>query len=280
MTKRKPVVAGQFYPSDKVELQETIEEYFKEIITGFPKQNEIMGIIAPHAGYIFSGFQAAKAYKTIIDRSYKTVCVISPSHQEYFEGCSVYSGDAYETPLGEIKINSEMRKLIDKFDVINISEIGHCSEHALEVQLPFIQVALSDSFSLIPIVVGSQNDFTIRELSKVVEFLKKEMGNKILFVTSSDLSHFHNYEIAGEMDNKLIKLISDYNYEKLWNEIQSNEIEACGGGPIIAMMIGLENIPDREIKTFGYMNSGDVIADKSRVVGYTSAVIYKNCVKP
>ncbi len=275
MKKRKSAVAGQFYPGGKTELQETIDKYFEEITIEIPEEKEIMGIIAPHAGYIFSGFQAAKAYKNIIDRNYETVCVISPSHQEYFEGCSVYSGDAYETPLGATKINDEMRKIIDKFDVINISDNGHHSEHSLEVQLPFIQVALSNSFSLIPIVVGLQNYSTIKGLSKVIEFLKKEMKDKILFVASSDLSHFHNYETAEKMDKTLVKLIDDYNYEKLWKKIQLNEIEACGGGPIVAMMMGLGNITDRKTKTFGYMNSGDVIVDKSRVVGYTSAVIYK-----
>ncbi|MEA3500278.1 MAG: AmmeMemoRadiSam system protein B [Candidatus Marinimicrobia bacterium] len=275
MKKRKPVVAGQFYPGGKTELEETIDKYFEDISVEILEQNEIMGIIAPHAGYIFSGFQAAKAYKNIIGRSYDTVCVISPSHQEYFEGCSVYSGDTYETPLGEIKINSKLREKIDNFDVINISDNGHHSEHALEVQLPFIQRALSNSFSLIPIVVGSQNDFTVKKLSEVVKFLRKEMKNKILFVASSDLSHFHDYETAEYMDKKLVKLINDYDYDKLWKKIQLNEIEACGGGPITSMMMGLDNITDRKTKTFGYMNSGDVIGDKSRVVGYTSAVIYK-----
>lgn len=275
MKKRKPVVAGQFYPGGKTELEETIDKYFEDISVEILEQNEIMGIIAPHAGYIFSGFQAAKAYKNIIGRSYDTVCVISPSHQEYFEGCSVYSGDTYETPLGEIKINSKLREKIDNFDVINISDNGHHSEHALEVQLPFIQRALSNSFSLIPIVVGSQNDFTVKKLSEVVKFLRKEMKDKILFVASSDLSHFHDYETAEYMDKKLVKLINDYDYDKLWKKIQLNEIEACGGGPITSMMMGLDNITDRKTKTFGYMNSGDVIGDKSRVVGYTSAVIYK-----
>ncbi len=275
MNVRKPAVAGQFYPLGSVELQNTIEKYFNEFSIRISKKDEILGIIAPHAGYVFSGIQAGKAYKSIVDREYEVVCVISPSHQEYFEGCSVYSGDAYETPLGKIKINSELREEINNFEVISVSEIGHRGEHSLEVQLPFIQVALSNSFSLIPIVVGSQNDSTINELSEVIKFLKDKMRDKILFVASSDLSHFHNYRIAEKMDKKLVKLIDDYEYEKLWSKIKSNEIEACGGGAITAMMMGLDNIIDRKVKTFGYMNSGDVISDKSRVVGYTSAVIYK-----
>lgn len=275
MKRRKPAVAGKFYPGGKTELIETIDNYFKRIRVEIPEDRDIMGIIAPHAGYTFSGFQAAKAYKNIVNRNYESVCVISPSHQKYFVGCSVYSGAVYETPLGEIQINDKMRKLIDKYDVLNISDNGHHSEHALEVQLPFIQRALSNSFSLIPIVVGLQNYSTIKGLSEVIQFLKNEMKDKILFVASSDLSHFHEYDAAEIMDKKLIKLIDNYDYEKLWKKIQLNEIEACGSGPIVSIMMGLNSIHNKKIKTFGYMNSGDVIFDKSKVVGYTSAVIYK-----
>jgi AmmeMemoRadiSam system protein B len=267
---REPQVAGMFYPIDIKILSKTIDNYFDEVSLN-ENINNIGGIIAPHAGYIYSGKTAAYAYKTIIGKNYDTVIVISPSHREYFPGVSIYSGEGYKTPLGEIPINTKMReKLSKENNLIFVGTEGHKVEHALEVQLPFLQVALSE-FKLLPLVIGDQSKEIVYGLSDI---LAKIYNDKTLIVASSDLSHFYSKDKANFLDSQVVARINNFEYEELQNDLDIKKCEACGGGAIVTLLKTLKQKNYKKAKVLAHTDSGDISGDNSEVVGYLSAIIY------
>ncbi|NOX88507.1 MAG: AmmeMemoRadiSam system protein B, partial [Calditrichaeota bacterium] len=240
---RKPAVAGAFYPADPTELKTMIKDYLQKAEIPVIK-DPIVGIIVPHAGYVYSGGVAAHAYKALQNRDIERVIVISPSHIDYFNGASVYDGTAYRTPLGDIPVDREFaKKLADRSDRIELSERGHSlnfqgrGEHALEVQLPFLQVVLG-KFKLVPIVMGEQSYETSRALGRALADLIKD--RKTLIVASSDLSHYHPYNEAIRLDKKVLNAIKEWDYYNLSRNFQGRIWEACGGGPIVSLMIAAE----------------------------------------
>lgn len=269
---RHAQVAGYFYPSDPLKLKKEIS-LLLDISKPQKTYNKIFGIVAPHAGYAYSGKTAAYAYNLLKDKNFKTVVVISPSHSEYFSGVCVYKGDAYETPLGIIEVDKDKaEKLCVESRIIFRGIQGHGKEHALEVQLPFLQSVVKD-FKIVPIVIGDQGKMFIDELANQ---LVKIYDDETLIVASSDLSHFHDTETADRLDSIVEKRINDFDYDNLQKDLDNHNCEACGGGPIVAMMkaASLLNIDRSEV--LKRTDSGDVTGDKSEVVGYLSAVIYKN----
>lgn len=269
---RHAQVAGYFYPSDPLELRKEISVMLD---TSKARKNfkNIFGIIVPHAGYMYSGNTACYAFNLIKDKKYKTVVIISPSHSEYFPGISVYEGDAYETPLGVIEVDSvKAEKLCEDSRIIFKGSQGHGREHALEVQLPLLQSVLKE-FKIIPVVIGDQGKMFVDELAKN---LTKIYDDETLIVASSDLSHFYDAEMADQLDSVVEKRINDFDFDNLDKDLDSNKCEACGGGPIIAMMKAASLLNIRNSEVLKRSDSGDVTGDKNEVVGYLSAVIYKN----
>lgn len=268
---RPPAVAGMFYPADKNELERLIKMLLDQNIPS-EKFDHIYGIVSPHAGYIYSGGTAAFGYNTVKGKNYETVVVISPSHREYFPGVSIYDGDAYSTPLGVVEVDKVMREaLTDNSKIIFTSIQGHRGEHALEVQIPFLQVVLSD-FQILPITMGDQSKLFIDELA---ETLSKIVDEKTLIVASSDLSHFYSREQAEVLDSRIIERINNFDYSGLQNDLNIKNSEACGGGGIVAMMKALDLKNINHAKVLAHTDSGDVSGDTSEVVGYLSAVVYK-----
>lgn len=276
---RPPAVAGSFYPGSPSELAKTIAEQFaaapKPSIGGKP-----MAIISPHAGYIYSGGIAAKGYKVLEGEEYQTVIVISPSHMIAFNGVSAFAGKAYTTPLGEVPIDEELTDKIASYsNDIKVSNTGHevggfRSEHALEVQLPFLQTTLG-KFKLVALIMGEQRYSVCESLGNAIgEALKGR--DDVLIVASSDLSHFHTSKVAKQLDSVVTDDVKNFNYKKLSGDLESGKTEACGGGPIIAAMIASEKLGAKSVEITGYGDSGDVTGDHSNVVGYLSAIIYKS----
>ncbi len=276
---RKPAVAGAFYPSNPSTLRNMIEGLLKKAEVPEIKES-VTGLIAPHAGYVYSGGVAAHAYKVLQGRKIERVVVISPSHIDYFSGASIYDGTHYETPLGLIPVDTEFaRELATKSERLALSEQGHTinfqgrGEHALEVQLPFLQVVLGD-FKLVPIVMGDQSYETARALGRALAALIHD--DKTIIVASSDLSHYHPYEEATKLDSKVLNAIKEWDYYNLSRNLQGRIWEACGGGPIISLMIASEYLGANKPMLLKYANSGDVpMGDKSRVVGYSAFVFVK-----
>jgi len=274
-TIREPSAAGSFYPAKKEELEETITKMLKssdsEIISG-----QIFGIVSPHAGYTYSGKIAADAYKQIRSKNFDNVIVIAPSHFEEYSGCSVFFGN-YITPLGIIPTNKELSKAIVS-SVPNIKESisGHRYEHALEVQLPFLQVVL-ENFKLVPIVMGHQDYSTAENLSNAIWIALSNpafKNQKTLIVGSSDLSHYLPVEEANEMDNVVSRDIRVFDAKKLSDDITSNKCQACGFGPILSTMLTSKKLGATQSKVVSYGTSGDVSKDYKNVVGYLSGVFY------
>jgi len=272
---RPPAAAGSFYPGEPSDLAKAIAgmlaETEKPMVGG-----DIISIIVPHAGYVYSGPVAACAYKAIQGAPYTDVIVISPCHVDAFPGSAVYPGDFYRTPLGDIRINKELSAALTKHsDLVNLSKSGHIvmgrGEHSLEVQLPFLQIMLHD-FGLVAIVMGSQDMKSCQALAESIAEVCRGR-NDILLVASSDLSHFHDYKTASGLDNRIVDLVNDYDYNELYAQLQSRKVEACGGGPIVTVMMASEMLGAKSAEVVKYANSGDVTGDSSSVVGYLAAVI-------
>jgi AmmeMemoRadiSam system protein B len=271
-TVREPAVAGMFYPGSVSKLKDQLKLLF-EISQPEKKYENIFGLISPHAGYAYSGKTAAYAFNTISDKNYSTVIIISPSHREYFAGSSIYKGDAYKTPLGEVPVNKEMReKLTDESKTIFSGGEGHRAEHAIEVQIPFLQM-LFDNFSIVPIVMGDQSKMFVDDLA---ERLTKVVDDKTLIISSSDLSHFYNKELANELDTVVETHVKNFDYNGLQENLSSGKCEACGGGPIIAMMKTADMKQKRNSDVLHRSDSGDITGDNTEVVGYLSAAIFGN----
>lgn len=280
---RPPAVAGQFYPSDPKVLARTVDEFLARAAveqTGGP----LLALIAPHAGYEFSGQVAAYSYSLLKGRKIERVVVISPCHVDAFPYSSVYGGDAYATPLGNIPVDKEFAKRLATLSpLIQVSSRGHGevqgrSEHSLEVQLPFLQRVLGQ-FKLVPIVMGQQGYEASRDLG--VSLAKLLQGGKegpsaeldTVIVASSDLSHYHPYDEAVRLDHATLNALEEYDYFNMSQNFERRIWEACGGGPIVAAMIAAERLGANKAIILKYANSGDVTGDKSRVVGYGAAAL-------
>ena len=266
--KRRAAVAGYFYPRDPLVLSETIDKLLEDADI-LPTKAEVVGIIAPHAGYMYSGPVAAYAYKYILGKKFDTVIVIAPSHTAYFSGVSVYPLGPYETPLGDVPLDEFMIKnMMAKSKNITYIPEAHEREHAVEVQLPFLQKVLKD-FKLVPLVMGDQSLEMSRELARVI--VNVSQGKKVLIVASSDLSHYHPDDVAKEMDARVIDCVERVSDLDLNKRLLNKTAEACGGGPIMALMNVARAKGIRSGKILKYATSGDITGDRSSVVGYLAA---------
>lgn len=266
---KKSIIAGSWYPGNPSVLKRDIENYFK---SASPAQleGEIVGLISPHAGYVYSGKIAAHAYKLIRGNKYDAVIVVGPSHRVAFHGVSVFSGDGYETPLGIVPVARDMAEKIKKATpIVADFPAAHLQEHSVEIQLPFLQVAL-DEFSFVPLVMGDQDARTCQELAHAI--FQTSSDKKILIVGSSDLSHFYNYNTAKKMDAIAVDYLKNGDAEGLLKSLENGEVEACGGGPMAVVMFVARMLKAHKACFLKYANSGDVTGDKSSVVGYASAV--------
>jgi AmmeMemoRadiSam system protein B len=252
-------------------LRKDIENYLRNaIVPDFDE--DVVGIISPHAGYMYSGQIAAYGFKMITKKQYNTVILIGPSHKVYFEGVALWDRGSFETPFGGIDIDEDIaQEIMNIGGVIKPNMNTHREEHSLEVQLPFLQSVL-DGFKIIPLIMGIQTSHVCRSLveslSKVLQGSKK----KFLIVGSTDLSHYYPYAEAKKFDDIIVGHLDTFNIPGMIEDIETGKTEACGAGPIIATMMLSKKLGANHGKVLKYTNSGDVSGDKSGVVGYVSAV--------
>ncbi len=270
---REPAVAGAFYPDKPDLLSRDIKRYLenvkKEKIEG-----EVVALVSPHAGYMYSGQVAAYAYKLIEGKNFDSVVVIAPSHRVLFKGASIYDRGGYQTPLGVVPVDVELsKKMMEKRKEIQFLPEAHSQEHSLEVQVPLLQTVLK-SFKLIPIVMEPYwNWDTCQSLASAIADTVR--GKNVLLIASSDLSHFHSYDQAVGLDKIVLNHIDRFDPEGLNRDLKNGRCEACGGGPIISIMLAAKSLGANQGKVLKYLNSGDVTGDRSRVVGYAAGVFYK-----
>lgn len=267
---REPAVAGAFYPGTEEALRATVTGLLDKAAPP-AIEGKILGLISPHAGYIYSGAVAAEAYKLVVGRSFDAVVLVAPSHHVFFHGSSIYSQGPYRTPLGLIEVDKELADAIASGDPsITFRPEAHQREHSLEVQLPFLQVAVAD-LRIVPIVMADQSFENCERLSAAIA--KAVKGKNVLLVASSDLSHFHPYDEAVRLDQVVIDHVVNYECEELARDLEARKSEACGGGPIMTVLLAARRLGATRVVKLAYANSGDVTGDKSGVVGYMSAAI-------
>jgi len=285
---RQPGVAGSFYPADPKELAKMVDGFLAQANPPAIK-GPLVALVAPHAGYPFSGPVAAYSYALLRTRKFARVVVIAPSHYEAFPFNSIYDGDAYATPLGQVPVDKAFAaKLVAMSPLIKFSGQGHGEvqgrwEHALEDELPFLQRVLGQ-FKLVPVVMGDQDYGTSRALGVSLARLIEKEGRaggtadgdyNTLIVASSDMSHYHTYDEAEIMDHKTLNAIEEWDYFNLSLNSEQRVWEACGGGGIVAAMIAAERLGANRAIVLQYANSGDVTPDKSRVVGYGAEALVR-----
>lgn len=256
VTVRRPAVANQFYTGNTAELRKEIEKY---ISAGSSLKDSPPIIISPHAGYAFSGAVAGIGFATI-DKTVNKVILIGPSHHKYFSGISIPDVDAYETPFGKIQLNKKDIKKLRSNSMVHAHEDAHSSEHCLEVQLPFLQVILSD-FTIVPIITGN-----IKSPAEVADLVYPLINEKTLVVISTDFSHFHPSREAKKIDARSIETI-------LKND-PTGFIDACGETPIrIAMFLSKKmNLTPKLLDARNSSETAPQYSTDGRVVGYASIV--------
>lgn len=271
---RESAIAGTWYPGDPAVLKSQVERFLA--MAEVPElKGEPVGLIAPHAGYMYSGQVAGYAYKAIKGKKFDSVVIVAPSHYVWFQGVSVYAKGGYETPLGVVSIDEGLSsKLMELSPLVKELPQAHKKEHSLEIQLPFLQVVLGE-FELVPLVMGDQDQRTCRELGRALADLVKRASKKVLLVASTDLSHFYPYERATVLDKAFISRVEALDPEGLIKDLEAKVCEACGAGPVVAVMFAAKVLGARRGLILKYANSGDVTGDKTSVVGYLSAIFLK-----
>jgi AmmeMemoRadiSam system protein B len=275
---RKAVVAGFFYPRGAKELTREIDAMIEAAQLPAPPAGSIGRVlVSPHAGYRYSGRVAAHGFRFVRGYDVHTVVVISPSHVEFFGYSSVYDGAGYETPLGVAPVSQELSDRVASVNRLVIrSGSGHeqahlpRQEHALEVQVPFLQRALS-SFGLVAVVMGDQNWDNCAALGEALAPLAADPG--VLIVASTDLSHFYSASEANRLDGQFRDVLLTMDARALYDTVKSGRGEACGAGPVVASLLATESLHGRKCTALSQQNSGDVSGDYSSVVGYLSAVV-------
>ncbi|RLC57797.1 MAG: AmmeMemoRadiSam system protein B [Candidatus Cloacimonadota bacterium] len=270
---RNPVVAGSFYPGDSSILKNMINDYLQKAIIK-DDQRDVLGVISPHAGYVYSGQCAAFSFNALKKKDFDLAVIIAPSHRFADFDFSLGDYDKYLTPLGGVKVAKDIvKELKDKYNM-GTSYYANNIEHSLEVQLPFLQQIKPDA-KLVPILLGEQNAKNSKRLASILTECFKDRLDKTVFIISSDLSHYHDNRIATEMDKELSENFEDLNINKMKEDFQLNKIEACGMGGVLTLMNLAKELKYIGITNLDYRNSGEVSGDYKQVVGYLSSCVYK-----
>ncbi len=262
---KQPNVAGKFYPTDKTELTNMINGLIAKTTSGTEPRTP-WAIIVPHAGYEFSGQTAAYAYKILKDKKYKTVVILGPAHTVNFSGIAVYPQGKFQTPLGDVPIDTEAVSEMVKIGVLRADPPLFEKEHSLEVQLPFLQTVLGD-FKIVPVLMGQPSLAEIQKFKKALAEVVKR--GDVLVVASTDLSHYKPAKINDALDAKTIGYIKKTDVLGLYQAVYRQECELCGFWPVLTLLELAADKPS-EIIILDKSNSGYATGDYRSVVGYTA----------
>jgi hypothetical protein len=269
---RTPKVAGKFYPADRAELNRMLES----LLAASPAPSDSRkprALIVPHAGYPYSGPVAAAGYRTVRGHQYDGVVVVGFMHRGQFDGASVDTRPAYETPLGTIPVHqAAAAQLLRHAGIRHIDEAHEADEHSLEVHLPFLQAALGD-FRLIPVLMGTAGLADAKQLAAALADLAST--GDYLFVFSTDLSHYRGYEAAIMMDQATVRAIMHETPGAVDQMYDRGQIEACGRGPVLASLLLAKALGYLELKPLLYANSADTAGSPASVVGYAALALYE-----
>ena len=265
---RKPAVAGQFYPGTAQALRKEIESFALKQV----KSLDVIACMLPHAGYMYSGKVAAQTVSAVNIK--EKVVLFGPNHTGYGTPYSIMAEGVWQTPLGEVKIDSVLaKKILAGSKYLEADEQAHLYEHSLEVELPFLQYFKSD-FEMVPIAFLSDDFQALRAVGREVAATLLDILDRVMIVASSDMTHYESHSEASRKDHEAIKAILELDEEKLFQRVKSLRISMCGYAPVIAMISAAKALGAKSAKLIKYQTSGDVTGDMESVVGYAGIIVY------
>ncbi|MDI6847769.1 MAG: AmmeMemoRadiSam system protein B [Candidatus Bathyarchaeia archaeon] len=279
---RRPCQAGAFYAGTAESLKSQIENCFlhelgpvkiPEVAKTGPRQ--VIGLVCPHAGYMFSGPVAAHAYyKLALDGKPDVVVLFGPNHAGYGSALAVMNEGFWRTPLGDVKVDSELAtRITHESRIVDVDDSAHRFEHSIEVQLPFLQYLYGSDFKIVPICFLMQDLSSAREVGQAVA--KVLAGKNAVIIASSDMTHYEPQENAKKKDEMALEAVEAMDEAKFYSVIEAHRVSACGYGPIAALITAAKILGAKEAKLLCYKTSGDVIGDYSSVVGYAAVCFTK-----
>ena len=264
---RKPAVAGRFYPGDPNVLLRDVFGY----LTKPPERVRAIGCVVPHAGYMYSGSVAGAVFARV--ELPKKFIILCPNHTGMGQPLAIMSEGAWQTPLGEAVVDSKLAaELKQQFHPLQDDVYAHMAEHALEVQLPFLQAQL-DEFTFVPICVGIGTYQMLSLLGDALAAVVQRQTEPVLIVASSDMNHYETDSITRKKDNKAIEQIIARSPEKLYETVQKERISMCGFGPAVAMLTAAQAMGAQNAELVKYATSADVSGDRESCVGYAGVVV-------
>jgi MEMO1 family protein len=279
---RSPAVAGSWYAGTPNRLRDQLEELFMHRLGpgSLPSVNtwgprNLVGLVVPHAGYMASGPVAAHAYHYLaVDGKPDIIVIFGPNHTGYGSALSIMNEGAWRTPLGDVEIDSKTAKMIvSASPIIDVDDLAHVYEHSIELQLPFLQYLYGSEFKFIPICFGIQDLVSSREVGKAVaEALKGKNG---LVIASTDLTHYEPQERAEKKDKMAVDAALQMDEGKYYAAVETYGISTCGYGPVMAAITASKELSAKKSELLCYKTSGDVLGDRSAVVGYASIAFMK-----
>jgi MEMO1 family protein len=281
-TIRRPHVASQFYEGDAEALRAQISSCFFHQLgpRQLPKINfdvhprNIVGLICPHAGYMYSGPVAASAfYELAIDGKPDTVVLLGPNHTGYGSALALMREGFWRTPLGDVEIDSELAdKILKEDSLIDDNELAHRYEHSIEVQLPFLQFLYGNKFKIVPICFQLQDYESAMEVGMALKVSLASTNTVV--IASSDMTHYESAKTASTKDHAVLKAATDMDAKLFYETVETQNITACGFMPITSLITYANGVGVKEAKLVSYHNSGDITGDHTSVVGY-AAVTFK-----
>jgi AmmeMemoRadiSam system protein B len=273
---RPSPIAGQWYPDNPERLSRSVDRYIHDAT--LPKlTGEVVAIITPHAGHMYSGPVAGYAFAAILDMKPELVAVVSPMHYPYNEPLLTTAHDAYQTPLGIIPVDKaaveELNHQLEDQLGYGLSFVRHDREHSLEIELPFLQRAIQPDFKLLPLMVREQGHKVPRILGQCLA--KTLRGRNSLLVASTDLSHFYPQDIANQLDAEMLKAIESFDPDLVIRTEEEGRGFACGRGALAAVLWAAKDLGADHVTILQHATSGDVTGDTGQVVGYGAAVILR-----
>jgi len=267
MVIRNPVVAGQFYPG----LPEQLEAMIRELVDEKADKVDAVGLISPHAGYIYSGPVAGAVISRI--KFKETFVILGPNHTGRGKPFSIMAKGTWKTPLGEVEIDSELgRQILAMSSYLEEDHVAHQYEHSIEVQIPFLQYFKPD-VRIVPIVLSHSTGAAYKEIGKAIAKAIKGSGREVVIAASSDMTHYEPQEAAQRKDTQAIEAIVDLNGDELLKRVEELNISMCGYAPVVSLISASNELGAREAELVKYQTSGDTSGDYTSVVGYAGIIV-------
>jgi MEMO1 family protein len=265
---RPPAVAGRFYPSDPKELRATASHY----LNGAQPRRSAIACMVPHAGYMYSGGVAGKVFAGL-DLP-KRLILIGPRHYPQGASLAIMSRGAWSTPLGLAQIDEDLAaKIKNEYPALTEDDVAHRTEHALEVEIPFLQALLGDSFQFVPIALGTDRFPVLENLGSVIARVIVAASEPIFILASSDMNHYENDQVTRVKDGWALEKVLTLDPRGLYDTVRSREISMCGYAAAVVMLTAAKALGARKAEIIAYATSGDINNDRSAVVGYAGVVV-------